>query len=159
MLGDPGQLRHAVLAGMMNGANAIGDKPGTLLVRASAIELDAPSLVASFPGEPLAPGTGVLFEVRDTGSGAAVANGLAGVRATIRDHGGAFALESAPGQGMTLRFVLPAAADAAQPAPVPTRSAQRLRSAKSAGTVLVVDDEALVCAWRGRSLRAPATRC
>lgn len=59
--------------------------------------------------------------------------GLAAARTTVRAHGGDLRVDSGPGQGVTFTIMLPAASEAAQPAP-----------AAASPTILIVDrDESM----------------
>ncbi|HNX95688.1 MAG TPA: ATP-binding protein [Holophaga sp.] len=145
-VGDPGQIKNALINLLINARDAIG--------RWGTIELQTRD-EASADGEP-----GIRIEVRDDGCGIAPENrdrifdpffttkpegagtglGLAAVRSTMASHGGTLNLESRPGQGSTFSLHLsaceaPAAASEAEP-PHPTMAE---------GTrILLVDDEEFV---------------
>jgi DNA-binding NtrC family response regulator len=71
------------------------------------------------------------------------------VYGTVKSHGGFVTLDSAPGQGTTVTIHLPALAPSAAPSPVSRDDAP---VSPAEGTVLLVDDEALVRATGQRIL-------
>jgi signal transduction histidine kinase/CheY-like chemotaxis protein len=151
---DVAQIQQVVLNLVVNGAEAIGDEPGSVFVTTGVVDIDrdhAADLVGSLP---LAPGRYVFVEVRDTGCGMDDATkarifdpffttkftgrglGLAATLGIVRGHKGAVDLSTAPGKGTTFRVLLPAS----------SLLVQRDRPPQAAGfagtgTVLVVDDE------------------
>ncbi len=154
--GDETQLRQVLVNLVSNAADAIGERSGTVSVRCGVIAADRPMLAHSYGTPGLPAGEYVCLEVSDTGPGIDDATrehifepffttkssgrglGLAAVLGIVQGHGGAIALESAPGRGTTFRVLLPPAKPESGSA-VQGRSAPR--SARGSGTVLVVDDE------------------
>ena len=153
---DAGQLRQVVLNLITNASEAIGDRPGEIRVSATAVECDREALDALQLGRGLEPGRYVSLEVSDDGCGMDAHTrrhffepffstkfsgrglGLAAVLGIVRGHGGAIRVESVLGRGTTITVLLPALACRVAPqkaAPEP------LDTWKSAGTVLVIDDE------------------
>jgi len=103
-------------------------------------------------------GSGISFEVqermfepffttKDAGHGSGM--GLATVHGIVHEHGGHIVVESAPGAGATFRVLLPALhSDARVPAQsLRAAAGRRLPSAKLAGRIAVVDDEASVACF------------
>jgi CheY-like chemotaxis protein len=154
---DVAQMQQVIMNLVINGAEAIGDQRGTVLVTTGLQEIDeayGQTLVVS-AGE-LAPGPYVFIEVHDTGSGMDEATrekifdpffstkftgrglGLAAVLGIVRAHKGAIKVYSTPGRGSTFKVFLPATAARAH-APAPSSQAFR-----GSGVVLVVDDDSLV---------------
>jgi len=138
-----------------------------------SVEVAPANLTAEFTSDypDARPGPHVLFAVRDTGCGMDAATkarlfepffttkgmgkgtglGLSNVYAIVRQSGGFIVVESAPGRGTTVRIYLPVSADAATP--VPAVRAPTTREA-AGGTVLLVEDEALVRAMVRDALTA-----
>ncbi len=150
--GDPDRLHAAVLNLALNARDAMPDG-GTLTLATRALEVspERAGVLGVAPGRYLEIGvtdTGVglseearshlfepFFTTKPVGKGSGL--GLAEVYGTVRAHGGAAAVASAPGAGTTVTLLLPAAevpARAAPPAAASDRLAQGLR-------VLVIDDE------------------
>src|SRR4029077_14980433 len=63
------QIQQVVMNLVINGAEAIGDRGGTVTVTASVRDLDEASLRGAFAAQGLAAGRVVPLQVRDTGSG------------------------------------------------------------------------------------------
>jgi CheY-like chemotaxis protein len=156
---DLAQLRQVVLNLITNAAEAVGDRPGRVVVRTRPCDCDPAELAQGPLGAGLHPGRYVALEVVDDGCGMSPevqarifdpffstkftgrGLGLAAVLGILRGHQGALQITSAPGQGSTFRVLLPASVRAAEsilapaaPAPPPPDDA----------TVLVVDDEEMV---------------
>ena len=156
---DPGQIQQLVMNLIINGAEAIGEgKPGTVLVRTEARDLDAEDILREFPHDQLSPGAYVCIEVRDTGSGMDEATknrifdpffttkfqgrglGLAAVSGIVRAQKGAIHVYSSPGHGTSFQVLFPAvAAKAADRTP-------RMPGMETpaGGTILFVDDEEMM---------------
>ncbi len=153
---DSGQLNQIIMNLVLNGAEAIGDKPGVVRVRTGLDRLDAEQLMG-FEGTALEPGTYVFLEVEDTGSGMDEATqrkifepffttkfqgrglGLSAVIGIIGRHKGALRVTSQPGFGTTFKILFPLAEGAVEK----KKAAVRSRTAGN-GTILVVDDEPTV---------------
>jgi two-component system cell cycle sensor histidine kinase/response regulator CckA len=165
-LGDPSQVKDALLNLALNAREAMPDG-GTLSFALRTVVLDADR-----GGYGNAAGRFAAVTVGDTGRGmdakirrhlfepffttkapgAGPGLGLAAVYGVVRNHGGAIAVASAPGQGTTITlhfplFIPEVAAAPAQPlaATGPPGAARR---------ILVVDDEAMV-----RDITAEMLRC
>jgi PAS domain S-box-containing protein len=136
---DASQIRQIVMNLIINGAEAIGPKGGTVQVSTGASDS----------------GLDVFMEVKDSGSGMNEATqakmfdpffstkftgrglGLAAVSGIVRRHKGKMHVDSIRGQGTTFRVSFPAVkAEVAVPVDAP-----QLSIASGAGTILVVDDE------------------
>ena len=156
--GDVTQLRQVVFNLILNGSEALEDRPGTVAVGVRREERDA---IRSVVGEETLPaGRYVCLEVADDGVGmdaetaarvfdpffttkfAGRGLGLASVLGIVRGHGGALELDTAPGEGTTFRVYLPeshrrAAAAEAEPEPPMEQEIPPC-------VVLLVDDEPMV---------------
>ena len=155
---DVTQIQQLIMNLVINGAEAIGEQPGTVLITTAAQQVDDGYIATVLPPEQISPGLYVNLQVHDTGSGMAPETiekifdpffttkftgrglGLAAVLGIVRGHRGAIKVYSTPGQGTTFKILLPAAgqhvvkAEEASVAPATARGE----------TVLVVDDEQIV---------------
>ncbi len=160
VLVDPFQLRQIVMSLVLNAADAIGYGGGEIILTTGTVHADQSMLAGCVGGATLPGGEYVFLDVRDTGCGMVpevMANifdpffttkfagrglGLAAVLGIVRGHKGAMRVESSPGRGSTFRLLLPAVAAAAPSAPAPIQGNEPWRKV---GSVLVVDDEEMVC--------------
>jgi PAS domain S-box-containing protein len=159
---DATQIRQVVMNLITNASDALGDEPGVITVSTGALDADGAYLASSFLDEQLPGGEYVWVEVSDTGAGMDAATrarifepffstkqtgrglGLAAVLGIVRGHRGGIRVYSEPGEGTTVKVLLPAArglvtaaagACAAAPAPPPVPGGE------GQAAVLVVDDE------------------
>lgn len=150
---DAAQLQQLLMNLVINAAEAVGERPGRVAIRAGAHHFEKP------PGD-LAPGTHVFLEVSDSGSGMDEATrarifepffttkfvgrglGLAAVLGIVRGHQAAITVESAPGRGSTFTVVFPPAPARTQPREGADQTAERACDIR--GAILVVDDEEIV---------------
>ena len=156
---DASQLQQLLMNLVLNGAEAIGDEPGTVSVDVRDRDIDAAEIASRFAGFPLTAGRHVVLQVTDSGCGMDEATlvqiydpffttkftgrglGLAAALGIVRGHHGAIAVRSAPGRGTTFTVVLPSSV-AAEPAAVPPGAPPV--DAAGEGLILVVDDEDVV---------------
>jgi two-component system cell cycle sensor histidine kinase/response regulator CckA len=150
---DIAQVQQIVMNLVINGAEAIGDQRGTVLVTTGLQNIDEFYVQSLFSSEGIAPGDYVYLEVHDTGCGMDEATkmrifdpffttkftgrglGLAAVMGIVRGHKGAIKVYSSPGKGTTFKVFFPAAeGTAARPAP-------EVMSFRGEGVALVVDDD------------------
>ncbi|MBN2797755.1 MAG: response regulator [Deltaproteobacteria bacterium] len=154
---DLGQISQVVQNLVINAVQAM-PQGGTLTVEAENTQVDEDLA-------PLAPGRYVRVGIRDTGVGISQrcmehifdpyfttksggsGLGLAVTQTVILKHGGDITVASREGEGTTFTFFLPAAAEA----PAAPKGA-RLRTAKRAVTVLILDDEAPIRSLVRRAL-------
>lgn len=153
---DREQLRQVVIALVLNAAEALEGKPGTIIVSTSAGYCDRSMLESPYLPELAPEGEYLTLEVSDPGTGmdkdtrkslfdpfystkfAGRGLGLAVVLGVVREQGGIVQVESKPGS-TTLRVRLPVLARkliSPVPQATPTDS-----SGSSSKLVLVVDDE------------------
>jgi signal transduction histidine kinase/CheY-like chemotaxis protein len=164
---DTGQVRQLVLNLVANAAEAIGGRPGRVVVSTRLRRMGRAELAGCRVGADRPEGVYVRLAVRDTGPGmpAEVAArvfdpffttkftgrglGLAAVLGVVQGHGGALSVDTAPGRGTTFRVYLPGAAE-----PAPVRPGTDLHAALPSfgGEVLLADDEEDVRAAVGAML-------
>jgi signal transduction histidine kinase/CheY-like chemotaxis protein len=169
VMADPAQLRQIVMNLVINASEAIGEREGVITVRAAALD-PGKDLAGDFGIGDLADGQHVLLEVTDTGDGMDAATlprifdpffttkfagrglGLAAVLGIVRRHCGALRVRSQKGAGSSFLVLLPVKEDGgltdAGPGACPSGAW------RSAGTLLVVDDEESVRSMASRMLRA-----
>ncbi|MBI2515275.1 MAG: transporter substrate-binding domain-containing protein [Opitutae bacterium] len=156
--GDPSQIRQVIMNLVLNASEALGENPGRIRVATRPIVLRDGELASALPSSDIPAGNYVCLEVSDTGCGMTAevlarifdpfyttkftgrGLGLAAVLGIVRTHRGALTVHSTPGRGSLFRIYLPAAA----PAAVEPASSVPLAATRSAGTVLVADDEPTV---------------
>ena len=124
---DVGQMQQVVMNLIINAAEAIGERPGAVVVSTAAIQVSAgDDRLWRFTGESPTPGHYVVLEVRDNGSGMDAETlskifdqffttkftgrglGLAAVLGIVRGHRGGLHVTSEPGQGTAFRLAFPA---------------------------------------------------
>src|SRR5207249_5170321 len=155
---DAGQMQQLLMNLVINGAEAIGDRPGTVMVATGRIDVDEPYLRTVLLQTEIAPGPFVFAEVQDTGIGMdeqTIAKifdpffttkftgrglGLAAALGIVRAHKGAMKVYSTPGKGTTFKILLPATT--VEPCEELTEVCKP--SLVGSGTILVIDDEEVV---------------
>jgi CheY-like chemotaxis protein len=162
---DAGQIEQVLVNLVVNARDAM-PQGGELTIETALVQFDEPFARAHLGA---AMGDHVMVAVRDTGTGMSqevrerlfepffttkapgkgTGLGLATVYGIIKQHQGYIHAESAPGQGTTFRFYLPASAAVAE-APA---LALPQRPPRGQETILVVEDEAPVRALAVRMLR------
>jgi len=152
---DSSQLQQVVMNLVINGAEALGSRQGSVEVRTLARRADRTELASSVLQPPVPAGEYVMLEVRDNGVGmdrdtkARIFDpffttkftgrglGLSAVLGIVRAHRGALMVESGAGLGTTFRVLFPCSAKS--PA-----AREAVTSHRGSGVLLVVDDEDLV---------------
>ena len=154
---DVSQLHQVLMNLVINGAQAIGEAGGTVVVRTGAQVLEERDLAAVHGFPDTGPGRFVFIEVSDNGAGMDKGTvsrifepffttkqggrglGLAAVQGIVRGHRGLIRVYSEPGRGTTFKIFLPVGSDLGLPGSEPEAKAPITK-----GTVLVVDDEPVV---------------
>ncbi len=154
--GDSTQLSQIAMNLVINAADAIGDRPGHIVVRTGSMHADRAYLATTYLAPDLDPGHFVFLEVSDNGCGMTQevltrifepffttkftghGLGLSAVLGIARGHQGAVKVDTAPGRGTTFRLLLPAAAT--EPAPA-AEEEKAEDSWRGSGRVLIADDE------------------
>jgi PAS domain S-box-containing protein len=149
---DVAQVQQVLMNLVINGAEAIGDERGTVLVTTGVQDIDEQYAQNLFASE-IRTGRYVFLEVHDTGSGMDEETqskifdpffttkftgrglGLAAVLGIVRGHGGAIKVYSSPGRGSTFKVFFPAS-DLA-----PLAFAKAAPSFRGDGLALLVDDD------------------
>jgi two-component system, cell cycle sensor histidine kinase and response regulator CckA len=171
---DPGQLEQVLLNLTLNARDAM-PAGGSFTLSTRKMALPRPDEHRPQEDE-LPPGNYVLVDVIDTGHGMDAATrarvfepffttkavgqgtglGLATVFGIVRQSGGTIRLRSTPGKGTIFSIYLPEVADA------PTSGLnvrETARGVRGSGTVLVVEDEALVRDFACQVLTAHGYQC
>ncbi len=160
---DASQVRQVVMNLITNASDAIGDAAGRITLRTAAREIRRGDLSGADPPQEPPAGRYVCLEVADTGCGMDEKTrrrlfepffttkftgrglGMAAVLGIVRGHRGAIDFESDPGRGTTFRVLLPACEAELATAEEPKWPEPAETQWQGSGTVLVVDDEAMVC--------------
>ena len=159
--GDETQIRQIVLNLVTNASEAIGDENGVIVLRTGKQSCDREFLRGSYLHEDQEEGPYIFLEVSDTGCGmdektksrmfdpffttkfAGRGLGMAAVLGIVRGHGGAIKIDTEEGTGTTIRFLFPVVeseagvTEALDPRP-------GLQEWSGSGTILVVDDDAMI---------------
>ena len=152
---DPGQMQQIIMNLILNGAEAIGEDAGTVVVSTGTQRGEpAPASRRRFLGSLAGGEAYVTLQVQDTGAGMDAATlkqifdpffttkksgrglGLAAVQGIVRAHKGALHIDSELGKGTVFRLFFPVSAD--EPAPSDEVVSQVETQPK---LVLVIDDE------------------
>ncbi len=155
---DVGQVQQVLMNLVINAAEAIGERGGTVTVLTGVREVAASDdWLWRASATPLVPGRYVSLEVRDDGPGMDTETvdrifepffttkstgrglGLAAVLGVVRGHRGGLSVESSPGKGTVFRILF------APSAPPPATGAAAIAPARRReASVLLVDDEEAV---------------
>jgi PAS domain S-box-containing protein len=157
---DPAQIRQVIMNLITNAAEAIGERAGTVHLRAAAEHFDPQNHPKLTLGAELPTGEYVCLEVRDDGEGMSPRTlarlfdpffttktsgrglGLAAVLGIVRSHRGALEVHTVEGRGTTFRVWLPVARASVTSEPLPRAPEPELHA--RGRRVLVVDDELIV---------------
>ncbi len=176
---DATQLRQVVMNLITNASEALSSSPGTIRVVTGVMRADRAYLADTHLGAGLPEDEYAYLEVKDDGHGMHPATlarifdpffstkftgrglGLAAVLGIVRTHRGAIRVASAPGQGTTIRVLLPVmpAGTGEVPAQAPVAPEPEVEGpAAEGGTVLIVDDEETVRSVARRMLERAGYR-
>ncbi len=155
---DASQIRQVAMNLIINGAEAIGDAQGEVLVTLSKISIIAGQSEKDYLGKIIPTGWYACLEVTDNGCGMSDETynrifepfyttkftgrglGLSAVLGIITSQGGALQLSSKPGKGTTFKVYLPIQISGSNP-----EEAAKLTGKKDtwhgSGTILLVEDE------------------
>jgi len=163
---DAGQIQQVIMNLVINAVEAIGEQPGTITLRTGVQECDQTYLQRSRLEEKPAPGPYIFVEVSDTGHGMDKSTlermfepffttkftgrglGMSAVQGIVRAHHGAIMVDSQLGRGTTVRVLFPVAQPAASTVTAASTAAPETEEAPTdatTGTILVIDDEEMVC--------------
>jgi two-component system cell cycle sensor histidine kinase/response regulator CckA len=155
---DRVQLQQLIMNLVINGAEAIGDQPGTLTVRIRSEQFTERREQPRTEGFPIVSGDYVRIDVTDTGEGMDEETrsrifepffttkflgrglGLSAALGIVRGHRGTIGVRSEPGRGTTFTILLPVPNDLRHP----RRSSEQAGvedDFQGIGTILVADDE------------------
>lgn len=155
---DATQMRQIVMNLIINAAESLGDRVGTVSVTTRLTHLDEAFLHSCRASDDARPGLFTRLDVIDDGCGmdeATIARvfdpffttkftgrglGLSAVLGILRAHHGAIHIQSSPGKGSHFTVAIPVSAD--NGTSIPQESAPVRDGSK--GTVLVIDDEEVV---------------
>jgi PAS domain S-box-containing protein len=153
---DIAQMRQVIMNLIINAAEAVGDRSGTIELATGTMQCDREFLSRGNFSEHATPGEYVFVQVSDTGCGMTDETrarifdpffttkftgrglGLAAVHGIVRGHRGIITVESKVNEGTVFKVVLPAGQAKASEQPAEIRDEELLRGS---GVVLVVDDE------------------
>ena len=168
---DSAQFQQVIMNLVINASEAIGDRAGSITLRTRTADYTQAQLSEAFPGQVLDPGLYVRLEVEDDGCGMDAATigrifdpffstkftgrglGLSAMLGIVRGHRAGIRVESVPGQGTTFILLFPASE-----ATIPLYVAAPEDWKPISGTVLVVDDEAMVRDLASTALEAAGFR-
>jgi CheY-like chemotaxis protein len=159
IMADAMQMRQIITNLVINSAEALGDRPGSIVISTGVRAAKAEDFASSPLGLEIPSGDYVALEVRDTGSGMSPeiqerifdpffttkftgrGLGLAAVLGIVRGHHGALKVESEEGGGTRFLVLLPIVEGAVETTPtVPGNDDEW----QSSGRILVIDDEEIL---------------
>ena len=161
VLADTTQIRRVIMSLVTNGAESLAEDGGCVTIRTGVRECDADELTSLEPNAPLRPGAYVFCEIRDDGAGmdddvrsrlfepffstrsVGRGIGLSAALGIICSHGGGFLVESEPGGGSAVTFLLPVHEDADRRTAGPQRrkAPDPVYRVMSGKTILVIGDD------------------
>ena len=181
MVGNPAQIQQLIMNLMINAAEAIGDRSGTITLKSSRMDYDRQQLQSGRIEEPPAPGTFTCLDITDTGCGMDPTTvqrlfepffttkargrglGMSAILGIVRSHRGTIFVDSTVGTGTTIRVLFPFAGEPPSVNSMPQWSGARGAESHAElpatrGFILVVDDEDAVRDVCARMLRKMSWR-
>lgn len=163
IMADAGQFQQVLINLITNSSEAIGDKKGEIIISVGEEFISGDYLMRKKLDNDLKPGKYVLIDITDNGCGmdedvrkklfepffstkqTGRGLGLPAVQGIMKGHGGAIIVESAKNSGTKARLIFPSLGEAEEPRHRGVvYSPETLNDEKTAGIVLVVDDEDVV---------------
>lgn len=169
-IGAAEQIRQSIVSVLKNAVESIEGPAGKITLRVQAEEITGRYISEVLKNSDISSGTFVKIEVEDNGAGIDESIkdkifdpffstkfmgrglGLSAVAGIVRMHHGAISVTSSPGVGTRVEILLPAVAQAQAPSVPSFSGGERAVT----GSVLVVDDEAMVAALVKKVLEARA---
>jgi nitrogen-specific signal transduction histidine kinase len=163
---DASQIRQLVVNLLLNAAESLGSRRGTVQVRTGVMWASRAYLADCFAHPELPEGEYAFVEIQDDGCGMdrdelsrifdpffstkskGRGLGLASTLGIVRGHGGTISVDSEPGRGTTFRVALPHTSSP-QAAVADAREETKI---VAGGTILVVDDDKTVLSVATRML-------
>lgn len=156
---DQKQMKEVIASVLTNAVESLNDDPGTIEISFGSDVFSIDSFHVSFHNEHLKDGEYIYCQIKDTGHGVSQQNlarifepfyttrfigrglGLALAVGIMRSHHGALIIDSIPGQGTTVKILLPAIS----PTQPILHSEDFLKIEKSlSGNILLADDDEMV---------------
>jgi PAS domain S-box-containing protein len=155
---DITQIQQLIMNLVINGAEAIEDAHGTVLITTGVQHVDEDYIATALTSAQISPGNYVNLQVHDNGAGMSQETldrifdpffttkftgrglGLAAVLGIVRGHNGAVKVYSTVGQGTTFKVLFPASDQQAQK----RQPHATVQHSQEGETVMVVDDEQIV---------------
>ena len=125
VMADPGRLRQVVMNLVTNASEALAGQDGTIVITTGLVQADSDYLASAYVNDDLPEGLYAYVEVTDSGKGMDAEEqskmfdpvfsrkftegglGLAAVLGVVRGHRGTINVDSRPGEGTTVRVLLP----------------------------------------------------
>jgi len=164
---DRAQIQQLIMNLVINGSEAIPEGQGGSVFVRTAVRQITQQDADSLSKDEIAPGTYLMTEVKDTGSGMDEATrskifdpffttkftgrglGLAAALGIVNGHHGALRVHSTPGHGSTFTILLPVAAD---PVRAPAKVTTPETFERSNATIMIIDDDAIIRQFAKRAL-------
>lgn len=167
--GDATQLRQVIMNMITNASEALGDKSGVITLSTGAMDCDRAYLdgvneaMSAGLDEPLPEGAYTYIEVADTGCGMDKETkaklfdpffttkftgrglGMSAILGIVRGHKGAIKIYSEVGRGTTVKILFLAKESEYSGLVVGRKEEGEEKDWRGSGTVLIADDEEIVC--------------
>lgn len=161
ILADQGQMQQVVMNLLLNSVQAIGDRPGQVVINTRSYNLtdEVEPSIWQYGGHVPEPGHYVLLETKDSGEGMPPETlnrifepffttkatghglGLATVLGIVRAHQGSIQVESQPGTGTSFRLFFPAIEHPPHQLKIKQVESSPQPTLLHTGFILIIDDE------------------